>query len=172
MNMSRRYAIQSGVCFLGLSAGCSAFGESSAEIEHHFSFGWDKELVRDQPTNLTGTSGWVDYTTNPQDAKEMIRWERMMNNLGEDTPGTNEFYDFEAGQKCLLAIVTHNNEDHTLESVSQENSEMFDTGTIELSFVDHTSFEEVEYLYDVSLWDLNGQVVPDGLELELSGPGT
>lgn len=166
MHLNRRRFVRSLVPALGLSAGCVSNESTEASLEHHFGFGWDKQLVENQPTEMTETTGWIEYTTDPQRAREMIHWEEMLESLGEDAPGSNEFYQFESGKKCLVAVVAHHAEPgYVLESVEQKHGDMFDTGELELEFVKYKDVYHFDYLYDVSLWDLNGESVSGDLEL-------
>ena len=154
-----------------LSVGCTALQSTEASLEHHFGFGWDHQLVESQPSGITDTRGWIIHTTDPRRARELVHWEEMLERLGEDAPGSNEFYQFEPGEKCLIAVVAHHAQPgYVLESVEQRHEEMFETGVLELEFVEHKDRYHFDFLYDVSLWNLDGTTVPDDLALDVVTP--
>ena len=115
----------------------------------------------------------MDYTTSSQKAREMILWEEMLEEMGEDAPGSNEFYKFESGKKCLVAVVAHHAKPgYILESVEQQHADMFRNGTLKVEFVEYKKQYHFDFLYDVSLWNLNGVSVPDDLTLDLVTKGS
>lgn len=145
---------------LGSSAilsGCSR--QKNAELEHHAVVGWDEQVVKGQPTELSETWAWITSTTDPDRVKKLVNWELMLGKLGMDAPPANNFYKFEEGTRCFVVVVAHHSQPGmTPDTVEQSDADMFTTGELDYQFVDDTHDQKISYFYDFSLWDLNGNI--------------
>jgi hypothetical protein len=155
--ISRRKYLQALLGSSAILTGCS--GQKKAELEHQGFIEWDESVVEGQPTDLSETWAWITFTTDPDSVKKLVDWELILGEFGMDAPPANNFYKFEEGTRCFVAVVAnHSQPGWTADSVDQSDADMFSTGELDFRFIEENHEREMDYIYDFTLWEVGSDV--------------